>query len=275
MKIYDCITYCGEELLLKIRLETLYDKIDKFIIVEANRYFNGEKKPQFFNINKFLKFKSKIDFYYIEDLPIYNGSNIEYEVFIKNQIKRGLSDLNPNDIVLISDADEIPNLNNDKFTKFDSAVFLQKMYYYKFNLHAYDGLKWKNKVACTKSCKFKFFESVQIVRQFRVKNIPKWRIDRKINRYVEENGGWHFSYLMNDNEISSKLKRFEHEIQHLKQGKNYSFDSLVDVNKIKDRISNFIDPYERSEVKLKKVELDESFPKYIYENKKTLYEYIL
>ena len=65
MKIYDCITYCGEELLLKIRLETLYEKIDKFIIVEANRYFNGEKKPQLFDINKFQKFKSKIDFYYV------------------------------------------------------------------------------------------------------------------------------------------------------------------------------------------------------------------
>ncbi|MBD1159757.1 hypothetical protein IDG51_00520 [Pelagibacterales bacterium SAG-MED14] len=37
MKIYDCITYCGENLLLKIRFETLYDKVDKFIIVEANK----------------------------------------------------------------------------------------------------------------------------------------------------------------------------------------------------------------------------------------------
>ena len=115
MKIYDCITYCGENLLLKIRFETLYDKVDKFIIVEANKYFDGNPKPKLFNIENFEKYKKKIDFYYIEDLPKYNGNNLEYEYFIKDQIKRGLNNLDAEDIVLISDADEIPNLNNDKF----------------------------------------------------------------------------------------------------------------------------------------------------------------
>ena len=55
MKIYDCITYCGENLLLKIRFETLYDKVDKFIIVEANKYFDGNPKPKLFNIENFEK----------------------------------------------------------------------------------------------------------------------------------------------------------------------------------------------------------------------------
>ena len=44
MKIYDCLPYCGEDLLLKIRFETLYKDVDKFVIIEGNRYFNGEKK---------------------------------------------------------------------------------------------------------------------------------------------------------------------------------------------------------------------------------------
>ena len=47
MKIYDCITYCGEDLILKIRFETLYNQVDKFIIIEANKYFNGEKNKAF------------------------------------------------------------------------------------------------------------------------------------------------------------------------------------------------------------------------------------
>ena len=59
MKIIDCITYCGEDLLLKIRFETLFDKVDKFVIVEANKFFNGESKPRYFNINKFEKYKKK------------------------------------------------------------------------------------------------------------------------------------------------------------------------------------------------------------------------
>ena len=274
MKVYDCITYCGEDLLLKIRLETLFSKIDRFIIVEANRYFNGEYKPKLFEIEKFSEFKDKIDFYYVENLPKYNGNNLQYEYFIKDQIKRGLNDLNPDDIILISDADEIPNLENEKYKNYDSTVFLQNMYYYKFNIHLYEGLKWNNKVAATKSCKFKFFESVQKVRRFRVRNIPWWRFDKKIKRYVENNGGWHFSYLMNANEISSKLKRFEHEVAHVRKGKKYDMEKLANIHNIESKILNLQDPYERKDIKLRKVQIDKSFPEYIYKNINSLSNYI-
>tara|TARA_A100000164_G_scaffold136487_1_gene121178 strand:- start:194 stop:1021 length:828 start_codon:yes stop_codon:yes gene_type:complete len=275
MKIYDCITYCGEDLLLKIRLETLYDDVDKFVIVEANKYFDGEKKQKFFDIKKFEKYKSKIDFHFIEDLPKYNGKNIEYEYFIKNQIKRGLKDLDPEDIILFSDVDEIPNLKNKKFKEFDSSVFLTNMYYYKFNIHVYSGLKWSNKWPGTKSCKFKFFKSAIKLRELRVKNIPWWRYDQKINRYVIKNGGWHFSFLMNSKEISSKLKRFTHEIEHVKQGSNYDLMNIINIENIENRILNLIDPYERKDIKLKKVKLDSSFPKYIIENVEKLTDYIV
>ena len=275
MKIFDCITYCGEDLLLKIRFETLYNKVDKFVIVEANKYFNGETKPKFFNSKLFEKYSDKIDYYYIEDLPKYNGNNLEYEVFIKNQIIRGLKDLNEEDIILISDADEIPNLQNEKFKNFDSTVFLQKMYYYKFNINVNDGLKFKNKIACTKSCKFKFFNSFKQVREFRVKNIPWWRFDQKIKRHIELDGGWHFSFLMNINQIRSKLSRFEHEIKHLKNDKDYKVENLMDIKKIEQNIINLKDPYERDHVKLKKVEIDKSFPEYILHNKEKLKEFII
>tara|TARA_B110000483_G_scaffold171122_1_gene202491 strand:+ start:316 stop:1143 length:828 start_codon:yes stop_codon:yes gene_type:complete len=275
MKIYDCITYCGEDLLLKIRFETLFNKVDKFVIVEANRFFNGEVKPKLFDIKKFEKYKEKIDFYYIENLPKFNGNNLQYESFIKDQIKLGLKNLNDEDIVLISDADEIPNLKNEKYKNFDSAVFLQKMFYYKFNINAYEGLKFKNKIACTKSCKFKFFKSFKQVREFRVKNIPWWRIDKKIKRHVETDGGWHFSFLMKSKDIKSKLSRFEHEIKHLKKNEKYEMDNLMDIKKIEENIINLKDPYDRNHVKLKKVKIDENFPEYILLNKNELNEFIV
>jgi len=275
MKIIDCITYCGEDLLLKIRFETLYNQIDKFIIIEANKYFDGNPKPKFFDHKKFYKYSNKIEYYYIENLPKYNGNNLEYEIFIKNQIARGLNNLDDEDIVLISDADEIPNLKDDKFKNYDSAVFLQKMYYYKFNINVYEGLKFKNKIACTKSCKFKFFKSFQQVRQFRVKNIPWWRFDQKIKRYVEKDGGWHFSFLMNSEDIKSKLSRFEHEIKHLKKEDGYILSDLMDIKRIENNIINLKDPYDRDHVKLKKVKIDESFPKYILENKDELDKFII
>ena len=275
MKVYDCITYCGEDLLLKIRFETLFNKVDKFVIVEANKYFNGETKEKLFDASKFEKYKKKIDFYYIENLPKYNGNNLEYEYFIKDQIKLGLKDLEPEDIILISDADEIPNLKNEKYKKFDSTIFLQNMYYYKFNIHLYEGLKWNNKVAATKSCKFKFFESVKKVRQFRVRNIPWWRIDKKIKRYVENDGGWHFSYLMNAHDISSKLKRFDHEIDHLMKDKIYKKKDLININKIEQRILNLTDPYDRKSMKLKKVKIDNSYPEYIRYNINLFKDYMI
>ena len=50
MKIFDCFRYCGEDLLLKIRLKTLFNQVDKFVIVEGDKYYNGEKKKQLFNL---------------------------------------------------------------------------------------------------------------------------------------------------------------------------------------------------------------------------------
>tara|TARA_Y100000816_G_scaffold255388_1_gene208162 strand:- start:744 stop:1571 length:828 start_codon:yes stop_codon:yes gene_type:complete len=275
MKIYDCLTYCGEDLLLKIRFETLYNKIDKFIIVEADKYFNGDRKPKFFNINKFEKYKSKIEYYYIENLPKHTGENIEYENFIKNQINRGLKNLDPEDLVLYSDADEIPNLENEKFKKFDSAIFLKNMYYYKLNIKVISGLKWSNKWPGTRCCKYKFFKTAQKLRSLRVKNIPWWRFDQKINRHIVIDGGWHFSFLMNNEDISSKLKRFTHEIRHVKKNVDYELSDLIDINKIKNRVNNLIDPYDRKEFKLKKVDIDNTFPSYIVKNKNNLLEYII
>ena len=275
MKIYDCFTYCGEDLLLKIRLESLFDQVDKFIIIEGNRYFNGEVKSKLFNINKFEKYQKKINYYFIEDYPKHVGNNWEYEFYQRNQIRRGLTDLIDEDIVLISDVDEIPKLSNENYLNYDSAVFMQNMYYYKFNIHYYSGLKWNNKWPGTKSCKFKFFDSAQTIRGFRNKNIPKWRIDQRINRYLEWDGGWHFAYLMNEKDISNKLKRFDHEINHLLKDKKYNKDELTNLNNINSRIKSLKDPYDRKDVKLKKVIINDSFPRYIVENMGELNEFII
>ena len=274
MKIYDCITYCGEDLLLNIRFETLNNEVDKFIIIEGNRYFNGDKKLKFFDLNKFKKFEKKIEYYYIEDFPKHNGDNYEYEHYQRNQIIKGFSGLEPNDIVLLSDADEIPNLKNKKFLDFDTTIFLQNMYYYKFNIHFYKGLKWNNKSAGTRSCKFKFFETGEQMRRYRVKNIPWWRFDRKIKRHIEFDGGWHFAFLMDVKDINEKLKRFNHEIAHLHKNKKYDTNNLLDLTKIQKRITEFKDPYNRDDVKLQKVKIDNSFPEYILKNINKYSDYI-
>ena len=273
MKIYDCFTYCGEDLLLKIRLESLFNKVDKFIIIEGNKYFNGETKSKFFDINKFEKYQKKINYYFIEDYPKHVGNNWEYEFYQRNQIKRGLTGLLDEDLILISDVDEIPKLDNENSQNI-TVQFSCKICYYKFNIHYY-GLKWNNKWPGTKSCKFKFIKSSQKIRDFIKKNIHKLRIDQRINRYIEWDGGWHFAYLMNENDISNKLKRFDHEINHLLKNKEFNKDKLTSLKDINTRIKLLKDPYEREDVKLKKVNIDHSFPKYILENMTDLNEFII
>jgi len=266
MKIFDCFTYCGEDDILEIRLATLYNQVNRFIIIEGNKFFNGTKKNKIFNINNFKKYKSKIDYFFIEDFPFHNGNNWVYENFQRNQIKLGLKKLNQDDIVLISDVDEIPNLTNKKFINYDTTVFLQNMYYYKLNILLYKGLKWENKWPGTKSCKYKYFETAQKVREFRVKNYPWWRFDRKIKRYIESNGGWHFSFLMDPKKISQKITLTTHELDHVLGKGNYQLKILNDEKIINKKISNLKDIYGRQDIRLKKVEIDQTYPEIIKNN---------
>ena len=80
---------------------------------------------------------------------------------------------------------------------------------------------------------------------------------------------------MNDDEISNKLNRFDHEIEHLLGGQKYIKENLVNKNEIKFRMKNLIDPYNRKDVKLKKVDLDETYPKFIYQNIDKLSDFII
>ncbi len=70
MKLIDCFMYFDEDLVLDIRLNTLNEKVDKFIIAEATKNHAGEPKKLNFNINKFIKFKDKINYLIIDDLPL-------------------------------------------------------------------------------------------------------------------------------------------------------------------------------------------------------------
>ena len=249
MKIYDCFTYCGEDLLLDIRLKTLNESVDKFVIVEGNRYFNGDKKPKLFNIEKFKSFESKIDYYFIQDYPVYNGNNWDYEYFQRNKIELGLNDLEDNDIILISDVDEIPNLEKIDFNKFQEKIiqFRQDMFYYKFNLKL-PNLIWTG----TKGCKKKDLITPQWLRNIKDKKYPLFRIDTILSKtkYISvkfiDDGGWHFSNIKSAKEIEHKLKSYLHhrefdinplntdEIENIIKNKQAIYDLKVDkrVNKI-------------------------------------------
>ena len=51
-KIYDCFNFFNELDLLEIRLNTLYDIVDYFVIIESNLTHSGEVKPFYYEDNK-------------------------------------------------------------------------------------------------------------------------------------------------------------------------------------------------------------------------------
>jgi beta-1,4-mannosyl-glycoprotein beta-1,4-N-acetylglucosaminyltransferase len=130
-KIYDCFTYFNEDQLLKLRLETLWESVDYFVICEATRTHTGKEKPVNFNFKKFEKYKSKIRYLLIDSYPFETEDPWVYENYQRNYLMNGLNDASDNDWVMISDLDEIPN--PDSISSFNPAVYL----YGSFHQHAF------------------------------------------------------------------------------------------------------------------------------------------
>jgi beta-1,4-mannosyl-glycoprotein beta-1,4-N-acetylglucosaminyltransferase len=234
MKIIDCFMFFDEEMLLELRLNTLDKFVDKFIIVESAYTHSGKEKKLIFDINKYPKFKEKIDYIIVRDLPqgieqIGNDdSNLEItnkeimnalrrENFQRNAIKRGLINANDNDWIIISDLDEIPDLSNINFNSINKKIifFKQKVFYYKLNLEL-KTLRWIG----SKACKKKYLKSPQWLRNVKDKIYPKWRLDivfsekRYNSVFFVENGGWHFSFVKKPEDIEKKLKSYLHHREY-------------------------------------------------------------
>ena len=284
MSIYDCFMYYDEDLLLDLRLNVLNPYVEKFVITEATYTHNGKKKTLQFDIKNFQKFKDKIIYLVVDEQPknilrlndgdtddrrgeklILNGMARDY--FQRENLKRGLSDAKENDLILVSDLDEIPNLSELKFENIenDIIIFEQKMFYYKLNLY-YEDFIWQG----TKGTKFKNFKSPQWLRNIKGKKYSKWRLDvllskkKYSNLSFVKNGGWHFTCLRTPEELQKKLTNFAHHYEFEESGLN-----LEDIKTlIKEKRVMYDHNVDQKGYKwsgksiLKKVDL-ESLPEYI------------
>ena len=165
MAIYDCFQYFNEDHIVDLRLNILSKLIDKFVIVESTVNHQGKSKKLHFDINKYKKFKDKINYIVVDDTPEnlkkpHKGGESLVEQHQRNSIMRGLKDASDNDLIILSDVDEIPDLN--KLNEFDSnkyAVFSQKMFMYKLNYLNLEENNWHGSKVCLK--KFYFTSMVE------------------------------------------------------------------------------------------------------------------
>tara|TARA_B100001029_G_C15041125_1_gene443697 strand:+ start:296 stop:1174 length:879 start_codon:yes stop_codon:yes gene_type:complete len=283
MKIFDCTTYYDEELIMDIRFNTLNDQVEKFIVVESLFSHSGKKKKLNFNINNYSKFKDKIIYIVIEKEPdnLKNSNQLSQSDKRMNSLKRieqsydymlnGIKDVGEDDLVILSDNDEIPNLRSDQFlrSKKNIIIFKQLLFYYKFNLN-YENLTWFGSKACRK----KKLKSMSWLRNLKNKEYPWWRVDVMFSNFkqrdleIVNDGGWHFTNIKTPEKLLEKLKNFGHHDEFDESG--------IDLNFIKSKIENkevfydhFLDKKNpnkwRSNYKLKKVS-NSILPEYIIKN---------
>jgi len=260
MKIFDCFMYFDEEIVLDLRLNVLDKYVDYFVIVESVFTHKGDKRTLKFDLDKFEKFKHKIIYLIYDKEPINIQTVSAKDDLIKrsdknifnaihrengqrNFILNGLKEAENEDLILISDVDEIPNLENLELKKIDQKIILfrQDMFYYKLNLRL-PNLIWTG----TKACKKKYLKTPQWLRNVKDKKFSFYRLDtffsstKYLNIKFVDNGGWHFTNIKTAAQIEYKLKSYLHhaefdvnpiskeEIEQVMKNKKAIYDLNVD-----------------------------------------------
>jgi beta-1,4-mannosyl-glycoprotein beta-1,4-N-acetylglucosaminyltransferase len=291
MKIYDCTTFYSEHMMLEIRFNILNEFVHKFIVVESLYSHSGKKKKLNFDINNYPKFKDKIIYLVIDKEPqnlIRHDSNLKQHEKRINSLKRidlsydymqkGIEQASEEDLIILSDNDEIPNLNAELFKKTNKniIIFKQLFFYYKFNL-LYDRMSWFG----SKACKKKYLKSFSWLRHIKNKSYPFWRFDtyfsklKNINLQIVEDGGWHFTNVKTPEELFIKMKNFGHHDEFDVSGLN-----IEDIRKkIKDKkvfYNHLADQSAKNkwtfDYELKKIK-EKLLPEYLIKNKNNYKEW--
>lgn len=249
--IYDCFLFYDELLLLEVRLKTLADIVDKFILVESTHTFSGHDKRLHYNMVKdeppFAAYKDQIVHIVHDGVPSDNRWANQTEQ--RNAIALGLRGAAPDDIIMVSDVDEIldPKMLYQVTGQHGPLRLEQKLFYYFFNCKS--SAEWFKAFFC----RYKDFTGAD-----------KMRNDPAINMAVS-NAGWHFSYLMKPEQIAKKISRlsqFEYDTDHFR-----------DVERIKKCLENRSDLFERGDHQYQIVKLDA--PTCVLNNPEKYKDYIL
>ena len=265
-KIIDCITFYNENFIFELRYNVIKDFVDYFVVCESKYDHRGNKKNLNFDIKKYSKDK-KIKYVVHEDLFPKNNNPWSNQAIQREFLLKSLTFLDDEDYIFFSDPDEIPNpkiLENIILNKI-YGIFLQECFNYKFNLYNPNESPWEG----TRVCKKKNLKSIDYMRQkVKSKNLKYnfFRIDKEKSIELFDDAGWHFNNLLSPEKISKKLKTFAHS--------EFSIDRYSSPDIIKQKIEKKIDLFERGH-QYQKIELDNTYPKFILENLNEFNEFIL
>lgn len=265
--IYDCFTFFNENDLLDIRLNTLNQIVDKFIIIEADKTHSGEPKPFYFDKKRFAKFKDKIIYIPLSNVLVYSNS-WQNENIQRNYILEVLKQekCNDDDVIIITDLDEIPNINAIKeylHKPKEIYAFQMNIYNYFLNLlNISEGIWTKGKILRYRNFKdtnedafYYSFACVEDVNQ----GITPTKIRMMGNNPFLENMGWHFTYMGGIKSIQKKLQSFGHQ--------EFNTEYFTNAERIERCLNTCQDILDRH-FEYKILELNNLFPEYLVNNKK-------
>ena len=275
--IYDSFQFFNELDILLLRMHILKDVVDYFVISESTVTFSGAAKPLYFQENRemFKGFESKIIHNVVEDTPM-DCDAFTRDHHQKCAVARGLASCNPEDVVIFSDVDEIPNpetlkeiLPNIEAGKI--YMLAQRLFYCYLNMEEvsgnllsvtgeFDGVEPKQWLG-TKICRY---DMLQKFTTEELRNKEQKEIGVRV-----ANGGWHFSY-MGGGKNQSVEERVKYKI---KSAAHQEYNNRATLSKVRKNIKSHQDIFGRNS-QMKCVEVDETFPTYLREHIEA-YQYLL
>jgi beta-1,4-mannosyl-glycoprotein beta-1,4-N-acetylglucosaminyltransferase len=233
MKIIDAITFNDELDMLEARIQYLYNVVDFFLIVESNYTHSGNPKPLVLkeNLSRFSKYSSKMMVRtYGVDSTFDFVDSWKLEVAQRNGIMLYLDEFDAKDIIMVSDADEIPN--KEKIEEIKTLVsregavrFNQLMFYYDLTNRLTSYPIWGASYAATK--------------EFLKANSPNSVRMEHRNILGISDAGWHLTYFMSASEIKKKIESFAHT--------EFNTPFYTNLERIQKCIDDKIDIYERED----------------------------
>lgn len=276
--VIDCIPFFNELDILKLRLHILDPLVDRFVIEEATHTFSGLPKELCFEKNRemFEEFLPKITYLVVDNSPE-EISTHERDKFQKNALAKALTDASDEDVLILSDVDEIPNpaVLQELVKRFDPDKIYhlaQRNFYCYLNMEEISG----NLLSITGE-----FPGVERrmwlgTKVFAKKNIPESGIidlreispeDPRSVRVAD--GGWHFGYMGSCHEtdvsrrVGTKVVAAAHQ--------EYNTEDVL--AEVKDRLILGEDIFGRNAV-FQWAVVDESYPQYLLEHKSE-YDYLI
>ena len=224
--LIDAFTYFNEKELVELRLKYLNPIVDYFVVIESNITFTGKKKkwnfPDVLN-NNLKEFSNKIQYHQLnieldkikneESWIIDNIKGDDFwriENFQRNYIKTVCKKFSDDDILIISDLDEIPStkklnfiLTSD-FGKIAPVALEQHLFHLDCNYLRLES--WRGSIVTT----------MKICNEFSPQKFRRLR--NRISHFTD--GGWSFSSFGGYERVKQKIESYAHSEHNNDKFKN-------------------------------------------------------